>query len=214
MKFEELQMIWNIQTRQPLYAINEIALHAELLRQRQKLRRTWFRWMIAPAYLAAGTLGLLIGSLLLFFVFKASTSITGADAAMLSVSGGAMLYFMTTIVRYRRLERRREAASGGSLREELERGIANLDYQIRSGGGSSANWMALPLVLSVLLTLVVISDLMSAPLLFPVLVGGVMLLSFPVELWRHRRRVTRDLLPRKRTLESLLSRLNGPPQLV
>jgi hypothetical protein len=206
MNFEQLQVIWNSQDQRPLYAINETALHAELSRQRQTLRHTWFRWMILPAYLAAVTWGLLIGCLLVLSALD--SSFTAPDTAMLVASGGAMLYFVITVARYRRHEKRREAASGGSLREELERGIANLDYQIQSGGGSTANRKALPLFVSVLLATLVIADISGAPLLFPALVCGIVLLGFPLELWRHQRRVQRDLLPRKRTLESLLSKLS------
>ena len=43
------------------------------------------------------------------------------------------------------------------------------------------------------------------------LVAGITLLGFPAELWRHRRRVNRDLVPKKQALESLLARLKDLP---
>ena len=54
MNFEELQVIWNTQDQRPLYAIDETAVQTELWRQRQTLRRTWFRWNILLRILPAG----------------------------------------------------------------------------------------------------------------------------------------------------------------
>ena len=41
MKFEELQVIWNTQDQQPLYAIDEAVVQEGLWRQRQALRRRY-----------------------------------------------------------------------------------------------------------------------------------------------------------------------------
>jgi hypothetical protein len=202
MNFEEVRVIWNTQDQQPLFAVNETVVCQRLLRERHRLRRVWFRWNIMTAYLAAGSWGVVIAVFLLFAMLTLRT------AALFIASGIVMLYFLVTIVRDRQEEKRRETAPSGSLREELERGIANLDSQIQTGGGSSANKKAIPLIVSVLLASLGMREIMGSSWWLPAFVAGSLFLGFPLELLRHHRRVKRDLLPRKQTLESLRGELD------
>ena len=214
MNFEELQVIWNTQDQRPLYAIDETAVQTELWRQRQTLRRTWFRWNILPAYLAGGLLGVMIALNLLLVVFDVSNAIARRAVALFVAAAVALLYFIAATLRDRQQERRREEASTGSLREELERGIARLEYEIRAGGGISAARKAIPLFVALFvaasLTTWAVADIMSWSLWLPASVGPLMLLGLPVELWRHHRRVTRDLRPRLQSLQALRAKLTNP----
>jgi len=211
MNFEELQVIWSTQDQRPLYTIDETAVRSELWRQRQALRRTWFRWNIVPAYFAGALLGVMIAlNLLLAVAFDVSNPIARRVVALWVAAGVALLYFVATIVRDRQQERRREEASTGSLREELDRGIARLEYEIRAGGGISGPWRAIPLFVAASLAMWAVADIMDWSLWLPASVGPLMLLGLPVELWRHHRRVTRDLRPRLQSLQALRAKLTNP----
>jgi hypothetical protein len=207
--FDDLQIIWNTQDQHALYTINEAAVEACLWRQRQTLRRSWFRWMILTSYMAAGLWGFVVVVSLFFLSVRGE--LTGRELALFAAAGAVLVYFLTIIVKDRQQERRREAPLVGSLREELERGIANIEYQIRAGGGSAANRKAILLLVGILLAMWGIVDATATSPWLLVLVAGTVLLGFPVELWRHRRRVNRDLVPKKQALESLLARLKDLP---
>jgi hypothetical protein len=214
MNFEELQVIWNTQDQRPLYAIDETAVQTELWRQRQTLRRTWFRWNILPAYVAGGLLGVMIALNLLLVAIDVSSAIARRAVALWVAAGVALIYFVAATLRARQQERLREEASTGSLREELERGIARLEYEIRAGGGISAGRRAIPLFVALFvatsLAMWAVADIMDWSLWLPASVGPLMLLGLPVELWRHHRRVTRDLRPRLQSLQALRAKLTNP----
>jgi hypothetical protein len=116
----------------------------------------------------------------------------------------------------RQEERRREEASTGSLREELERGIARLQYEIRAGSGISGGRRAIPLFVALFvaasLEMWAVAEIMGWSLWLPASVGPLMLLGLPVELWRHHRRVTRDLRPRLQSLQALRAKLKNPTE--
>jgi hypothetical protein len=206
MEFEELQVIWNTQNQQPLYAINEAAVQAAMWQKRQVSRRTWFRWVVATGLLAAAVItGLLV------LVSIDTAAFTWLIKTRLVAAGALLLGFVAILARDWLQEKRREGPFSGSLREELDRSIAHLEYQIRSGGGKTVCMMATPLCVAASLVMWALTDLTGAsPWLLAVVVGA-MLSGFPVEIWRHHRRVTRDLLPRMQTLESLRAKLANPP---
>jgi hypothetical protein len=207
MEFEELQVIWNTQDLQPLYMINEMAVQAAMWRQRQASRRSWFRWNIVTGCVAAGMS--VIAGLLVLRLFGDPARFTWQVNARLVVAGALLLCFVAILANAWLKEKQREGPFSGSLREELDRSIAHIEYQIRSGGGRTACMMAIPLFVGVSLVLWALDDVNvigSSPQLLVVLVL-VMLSGFPVEIWRHHRRVTRDLLPRMHALESLRAKL-------
>jgi hypothetical protein len=206
MNFEELQVIWNTQDQRPLYTIDEAVVQSELFRHRQRLRRTWFRWNIVPAYVAGGMLGVLIAGNLLLVAMSTTIAHSWRAAALSIAAGVVLVFFIITVLRDQREERRREEKSPRSVREELEHGIARLEYEIRTGGGGSAGRKAIPLFVAVSLAMWGAADVTGASLWMPAS-AGLMLLGVPVELWRHHRRVTRDLLPRRRSLEALRAKL-------
>lgn len=209
MEFEELQVIWNAQNQQPLYAINEAAVQAAMWQNRQVSRRTWFRWVVATGFLAAGSLAVVTGLSVLVSIDTAA--FTWLIKARLVAAGALLLGFVAILARDWLREKRREGPFSGSLREELDRSIAHLEYQIRSGGGKTVCMMAAPLTVAASLAMWALADLTGAsPWLLAVVVGA-MLSGYPMEIWRHHRRVTRDLLPRMQTLESLRTKLANPP---
>lgn len=209
MDFDDLQIIWNTQEQHALYTINEAAVETWLWRQRQTLRRSWFRWNILTSYIAAAAWGPAVAVSLLFF--GGSVNLTRRVVALFAAAAVALVYFLSIIVKDQQQERRRETPLVGSLREELERGIANIEYQIRAGGGSAANRKAIPLLFGSLLAMWGIVEATATSPWLVAFVAGATLLGFPVELWRHRRRVNHDLVPRKQALESLLARLKDLP---
>ena len=209
MEFEELEVIWNTQNQQPLYAINEAAVQAAMWQKRQVSRRTWFRSVVARGFLAAGGVAVIPGLLVLVSIDTAA--FTWLIKTRLVAAGALWLGFVATLARGWLQEKRREGPFSGSLREELDRSIAHLEYQIRSGGGKTVCMMATPLCVAVSLGMWALTDLTGASPWLLALVVGAMLSGFPVEIWRHQRRVTRDLLPRMQTLESLRTKLANPP---
>lgn len=137
MEFEDLKAIWDTQNDRPVFSMNDSRLAVALYQQREHSRRRLFREVFAPAYVMA--LFIAAGSGLLFLVFSVKTisRMRLTDPQMSVWDGAALVAAMAAAVAVavpmyteRRKHERTQNVFAPSLREELERGISQLDFEV------------------------------------------------------------------------------------
>ena len=144
MEFENLQAIWDTQNDKPVFAMQDARLLVALYQQRERSRRRAFRLHFAPMYVAALAMLAAIGSLIVSFRnidslmrrFKGRFTHNGFamsawDYAGLAVAAGAMLALVVPLYLERKKHERTQDIFAPTLREELDRGLAQLDFEIR-----------------------------------------------------------------------------------
>jgi peptidoglycan/LPS O-acetylase OafA/YrhL len=212
MNLDELVEVWRTQDAAPLHRVDKTLLHLALRQdeaklQKERRRDRWIVYVFSAGLVAA--MAVFLGMMILTRDRKVMTGwdfaigIGGAAAALLA--GGAMYVG-------HRAQARREQRFGESLRDQLDRRIAQLDDRttiahatlvsvLLGGVGGIAI-----LLLGYRVNEKPFSD--DGYLLFSMIVTCVVL---PVAggVWEIRRQA-RDLLPRKRRLEALLKELDVP----
>jgi hypothetical protein len=140
MEFENLQAIWDTQNEKPVFAMQDARLLVALYQQRERSRQRAFRIHFAPMYGAALVVLAVIGSLIATFRNIASLmrrysrfthngfGISAWDYAGLAVAAGALLALVVPLYRERKRHERTQEIFAPTLREELDRGIAQLDF--------------------------------------------------------------------------------------
>ena len=143
MEFEDLQAIWDTQNDKPVFAMQDARLLVALYQQREESRRRAFRLHFAPMYVAALAMLAAIGSLIANFRnidslmrrFKGRFTHNGFgmpawDYVGLAVAAAAMLALVVPLYLERKKHERTQQIFAPSLREELDRGIAQLDFEM------------------------------------------------------------------------------------
>ena len=137
MEFENLQAIWDTQNDRPVFSMNDSRLAVGLYQQREKSRRRLFRAWFVPVY--AATLFLAVGSGFVFLAFLVKTvsrmrltdpQMTVWDGAALAGVVGAAVAFFVPMYTERRKHEQEQNVFAPSMREELERGILQLDFEL------------------------------------------------------------------------------------
>jgi hypothetical protein len=212
MNLDELMAVWRTQDAAPLHDVNKTLLHLALRQDEAKLQRARRRerWIIYV--FSAGV----VTAMALFLAMMISArdrnvmtawdyviGIGGAAAALLA--GGAMY------LNHKR-QARREQRFGESLRDQLERRIAQLDDT--ATGARRASMLVLVAMGAVCPTAIIflgyrinqksVSD--DGGMAVPMILMCAWLVA--TGIWEIRRQA-RDLLPRKRRLEALLKELDG-----
>jgi len=143
MEFEDLQAIWDTQNDRPVFSINDSRLAVALYQQREKARRRLFRQQFAPAYLVALFIAGSSAFLFLAFFFKTVTKarltdpqMSIWDGAVLVAGVAAALAVVAPMYRERRKHEGTQNVFAPSLREELERGMSQLDFELAFYGAS------------------------------------------------------------------------------
>lgn len=138
MEFEDLQAIWDTQNDRPVFSINDSRLAVGLNQQREHSRRRLFRLLFAPAYATALFVTVALGLMFLVFLFKTvnrmrltDPQMTLWDGAILAAAAGAALAVVVSMYRERRKHEAIQNVFAPPLREELERGISQLDFELR-----------------------------------------------------------------------------------
>ena len=213
MNLDDLLDVWRSQDISPLHRTNDTLLRQALRQGEAKLRaqqRTgeWITYL---------TSAVLVAVMVLFFVmtlYKADEVRTGWDfvipiaGAVPAVLMGVVLYMS------RRAQLLREQRFGESLRDQLGRQIAQLDYQ-----ATRAIWLGGAIVCAGFAgatSIAFAANRVNMEPNEPFDVGGrvgrmiIFGLVFSVLAVRAaRRRATQDVLPRKRRLEALLKELDA-----
>jgi hypothetical protein len=213
MTLDDLMAVWRSQDAAPLHSVDKTLLHLALRQdeaklQKERRRERWITYVFSAGMVAAMSVFLAMMILTrernLMTAWDFAIGIGAAAAALLA---GAAMYVG------HRAQARREQRFGESLRDQLNRRIAQLDdratraratlvtvllggiggtaiillgYRVNQKSFSDDGYMAVGTILMCVL--------------FPVAAG----------VWELRRSVKRDILPRKHRLEALLKEIDAP----
>ena len=212
MNLDELMAVWRTQDAAPLHDVNKTLLHLALRQDDAKLQseRRKERWIIYFASIG------LVAAMAVFLALMISTrerhQLTGWDFATAIVGAAAALLAGGAMYVHHKGQARREQHFGESLRDQLNRRIAQLDDAATRARLTSVLVLVLmggicPIVILLLgyrINQKPLSD--DGYMLVPLIILCVW--SVASSVWELRRSVQRDILPRKRRLEELLKELD------
>jgi MFS family permease len=215
MNLDEVMEIWRSQDLSPLHGVGNTLLH-QMLRQEQAKSEKRRRRMMWVAY-AGSALLLGMTGLFLAIMFEAQyNDVRIVWDYVVGVAGlAAAIVVAWTLLALRRSRLARERAFGDSLRDDLRRRIASLDYDatrgrrlalITAAAGLIDMW-AIPIVEKRIAHVPVPYDQFYWSPLPIVLIFAFIYLS-SMWGWRYGRE-RRKYLARKRELEALLKELDG-----
>lgn len=190
MEFEEMQVIWNSQNNEKLFAINEDALHRQIRRKSGSVNHllTLFEGIMVLSNLVAG--GLLMAD-----------AVLGDGSTFQFVIAAVYLAYAIFAV-FRRLWRRRiEVRFEETVVGELDKALWQIDYHIRQAR-SITWWYILPLALVIGGNFVLTGKLLWALVFLLVLV--------PISYFGTRWEINKWYVPKRRELEMLREAVLAP----
>jgi hypothetical protein len=218
MDFEAMRVIWDSQNREPLYAINEAALHAIVRRRNRDFQRraAWwqFREIVIGVIFGLVMLGLatLLGlgdSAWLARFPWIRVAVSRGDVVALIVAAGIWFYYGAFMFRARRRQLLREADFASSLQGDVERALDHANFQIRIARsivwwGFVPAWIAMVLLMAVALHL---KDVRAPGYIMLVsALAAVFILSVR---WQYRA-IRRQLEPRRQQVLALKAKIANP----
>ncbi|MGB0388243.1 MAG: hypothetical protein ACPGWR_25780 [Ardenticatenaceae bacterium] len=190
MNFEEMQVIWNTQNNEKLYAINEAALHAQIKGKGRSVNR-----LLDFSELMMIAINLIVGIVLI-------VDVLGDNEQMYEYVLPAMyiVYSVGALV-FRLARRKEEVRFDHTILGELDKAIWQINYLIKQGH-AVIRWYLLPLMLVVSLTMFYNSK--------PLWAFAFILVLLPASYFGARWEINKCYLPKKRALESLREKLIAP----
>jgi hypothetical protein len=215
MQLEELQAIWETQTERPVFSVNDFGLHLALYQVRERARRRLFWGGYFPGFVCSllGLVGLLV--LFVSFYFKDPANdfpMNAWDGLAFLVAVIALVLCASSMYTSQRKHEKEQSVFAPSLRQEIERGIAQIDFETSTDSSRMA-WRYVALVcLAVILMSWEVGRLNGDPLPWDVLwmTGGLVVATL-VALVPASRQAVKEGLRRKRPLEELLAKLDENP---
>lgn len=215
MEFAEMKVIWDSQNEEPLYAMNEAALHAIVQRRTEEWARSRTR-----CFLTEITIGLICGALMLVcavvlaFGDPASlrvlswikVRVSPWDSLALFAAGGLWFFYAAAMYLARRRQQRREEAFESSLRGDLERALDQTRFQMNLAR-DIVWWGLLPIWVAGGLWVLTLCHLVAAPLSAYLLMGIFIAGSLVFVVAGKQRSITKRFRPRQDELESLRAKL-------
>jgi hypothetical protein len=215
MNLDDLMAVWRSQDVAPLHGVNETLLRLALrqdeatLQAQRRLQSRTIYVMSAALILGMGTFALMIFAMLFY---NDDDVITGWDFAIPIVGATAALLMSVALYRTRRAQAQREQPFGESVRDQLGRRIAQLDDQATTAVRLQSMLLVAICVCGTAMLLAGIRVNMEPTETFN---GGgrvvrlILVFAFiwSAGVWAARRSVNRDVLPRKRRLETLLKEI-------
>ena len=214
MNLDELMAVWRTQDAAPLHDVNKTLLHQALRQDEAKLQKArrierWGVYVFSAGMVAV--MALFLAMMIYFHWHRPEKAVTGWDYALPIVGAAAALLAGGAVYVGHRAQVRREQHFGESLREQLNRSIAQHDVRATIARVTLVSVLLggiCPLALNLILfrlneksigedgyTIVWLS-------LMPVY-------SVALGVWLIRRQARDVVLPRKRRLEALLKELDG-----
>ena len=214
MNLDELMEVWRSQDAAPLHDVIKTLLHLALRQdeaKQQKWRRIerWIIYLLSAGFVAGMALCLVKP----IYRYDADV-VTGWDFALPIVGAAAALLSGRAMYVRHRAQALREQSFGESLRDQLNRSIAQLDYQ------------ATTLHRTLMLVIVLVGGICPTALLLALsrlneksfsddgymIVWLSLMCVFGVAtgVWELRRQARDVVLPHKRRLEALLKDLDAP----
>ena len=213
MNLDDLMEAWRSQDAAPLHGIDETLLQLALRQDQAKLQkaRRIERWItcVMSAVLVA------VMAVFLFIMIYDNDPRTDWDFAIPIVGAAAALLWGGAMYVSHRPQALRERSFGESLRDQLNRHIAQLDYQAtRVVRLASVLVTALPPLVCATAIILAGWRINNEPFSdeWVWIVGGIFVCAIGsvAGVWQQRRSMERDFLPRKRRLEALLKELDAP----
>ena len=213
MNLDELMAVWRSQDAAPLHDVNKTLLHLALRQdeaKQQKWRRIerWIIYVMSAGFVAGMALCLVKP----IYRYHAD-GVTGWDFAFPIVGAAAALLMGGAMYVRHRSQALRERSFGESLRDQLNRSIAQLDYQATTFHRTLILVLVLLTGICPIALLLALSRVNEKPFsddgymvvwLILMTVSGV-----ASGVWLLRHSVQKDILPHKRRLEALLKELDG-----
>lgn len=184
MEFDEMKKIWDSQNNEPMYAINEAALHKSIQTKKTQAGRLTNINDIGLIIIAVAT-----GALLLA-IGKQSLYDYLAALALLLIA----VYVWVGRIRRKKQETRFDR----SILGELDQAIASVDYEARRAK-TFVWWFLLPVAIPVLFNLLQA----GIPLWKWFVIPAAFVLSFVLVQWELKQK----FIPRKQKLETLRDKL-------
>jgi hypothetical protein len=213
MNFDDLMAVWKSQDEAPLHDVNKTLLHLALRQdeaklQKERRRERWIIYVFSAGMVAA--MALFTAVMIYFHRHRPEKVVTGWDYALPIVGAAAALLAGSAMYVGHRAQAWREPRFGESLRDQLNRSIAQLEVRatiVRETLVSVLLWGICPTAILLLINRIneksIGDDYMLVTLTF------ILVWSVASSVWWYRRRLQRDVLPRKRRLEALLKELDA-----
>jgi len=215
MNLDDLMAVWKSQDAAQLHDVNQTLLHLALRQdearlQKERRRERWIIYGFSAGMVAA--MALFLALTIYFHRHRPDKVVTGWDYALAIVGAAAALLAGGAMYVGPQAQAWREPRFGESLRDQLNRSIAQLDVRAtiaRETLVSVLLWGICPT--AILLLIHRINDKSISDDSY-MLVTLIFILAWSVasSVWWYRRRLQRDVLPRKRRLEGLLKELDAP----
>jgi hypothetical protein len=213
MNLDDLMAVWRSQDAAPLHGVDKTLLHLALRLDEAKLQkeRRRERWII---YLASAGMVAAMAVFLAMMIYTRNRNVmTGWDYALPIVGAAAAIFTVRAIYVNHRAQSMREQSFGESLRDQLNRRIAQFDDAATRSRRTSV------------LVLVLMGGICPTAILLlgwringkSISDDGYMLVTMTIicfwsvaaGIWQLRRDVEQNLLPQKHRLEGLLKELDG-----
>jgi peptidoglycan/LPS O-acetylase OafA/YrhL len=210
---DELMAVWRSQEAAPLHGVNETLLRLALRQEQAKLqsqrrRDAWITYIVSAGLIA------IMAIFAMMMVFNDDDVIVSWDYAIPIAGGASAMLMGVALFVSRRRQMRHEERFGDSLRDQLGRRIAQIDYEATTGSRLANVLLAAIFAGStaILLAGMRVNSEPDAPFdEWPAVVGMIVVSAICSlgGVWAQRQSVNRDLLPRKHRLEALLKELDA-----
>jgi hypothetical protein len=214
MNLDELMAVWKSQDAAPLHEVNKTLLHLALRQDEakwQKYRRIerWMIYVMSVGFVAA--MALFLATMIFFHRHRPEKMVTGWDYVVPLIGAVAALLAGGAIYGTHKRLARREQSFGESLRDQLNRSIAQLTDQATTARMTLAVVLLgaiCPTALYLLIGWINGKSLSDDGLMtVTTILTGVFVVATAV--WSIRQQTRDVVLPRKRHLETLLKELDG-----
>jgi hypothetical protein len=203
-----LQAVWETQTDRPLFSINPFGLHMALYQQRERARRRLFWGAHFPFYV--GSL-FMLGTLVVTFAsfYSSDLPLEFGDWVAFLVGEGSLLFAALSMYFSRSRHEQEQNVVAPSLRQEIDRGLAQLEFEVGTYIGRERWRNSVFVGLGVLLLCWEVGRLKGNPApwdttqMFLAVIVTTAVVTFIIG-----RRYQAVRLPRKRALEALRARLD------
>jgi hypothetical protein len=216
MNLDELMTVWRSQDAAPLHDMNKTLLHLALRQDEAKLQKArrrdrWILYVFSTGVIVG--MGVFLAMMIYFRAHRPEKAVTGWDLALPIVGAVVAVISVRAMYVNHRAQSRREQSFGESLRDQLNRSIAQLDDEVTNARRTSVLVTVLMGGIAPAAILVLgwrvndksISD--DGYLIVTMMIVCVWAVANGV--WELRRSVQKNILPRKRRLEALLKELDG-----
>ncbi len=215
MEFSELKMIWDSQNEEPLYAMNEAALHRVVRRRSEEINRCMSRCYlmeIASGFIFGGFMLVCAGALAFGNAAWLATfswikvTVSRWDSAALFVASAIWFYYGAYMYLARKRQLRREELFDSTLRGDIDRALAQTEFQVRVAR-RIVWWGLIPVWVATGLWVLTVFHLAAKPTWVYFFMGTVMIVALAAVVATKQRAITNRYEPRRRELEALRAKL-------